>query len=140
MIVRVCACGKTHRRGEPCPEQERKRHAKQREHGRDRRAWRKLAAERKRLDGYRCTACGSTENLSVHLRADFAGDHERVTLEDVRTVCLSCHGAVDGARATGGRGAGVPREIGARPPTAPSRRKKVGESGFRKSDGEVLVA
>ena len=51
--------------------------------------WKKVAAERKQIDGYRCVQCHSTEKLEVHhWRYElFAED----VVRDLCTLCSKCH-------------------------------------------------
>lgn len=79
-----------------------RRHAKQRAHGRDTAAWRRLSAARRRLAGGRCelrlAGCRGRAT-TAHLDERLEGAHELATLDDVRAACLTCHGRVDAPRA-----------------------------------------
>jgi hypothetical protein len=45
--------------------------------------------------------CGARGvRLSAHLHPALRGDHFNATLADVRVLCLRCHGARDGGRAS----------------------------------------
>lgn len=84
----------------------RRRHAKQREHGRDSAHWRVLRLRRLELDAYRCqlrvdTGC-SRRATTVHLDPRMNGDHLAASIADVTSCCAHCHGVVDGQRSTGG--------------------------------------
>jgi len=59
--------------------------------GRNTYAWQRLRAERRRLDGHRCTYCGATQDLTVHLDPRLAGNHRAATLADCVTACRSCN-------------------------------------------------
>ncbi len=55
-------------------------------------AWQRKRAERLRIDGYRCTHCGSTSRLEVHHeRYPKSWGDEPITW--LRTLCAQCHGA-----------------------------------------------
>jgi 5-methylcytosine-specific restriction endonuclease McrA len=53
-------------------------------------AWKQKRAERLKIDGGRCTACGTTEGLLGvhHLNYDSLGCED---MEDLRTLCETCH-------------------------------------------------
>ena len=52
--------------------------------------WKGLAKQRLKMDGMKCTSCGSGENVQVHhLRYPEVWGEER--LDDLRTLCDSCH-------------------------------------------------
>jgi hypothetical protein len=79
-----------------------RRHAKQREHGRDTSAWRRLRAARLAFDGHRCQlrmAGCKRQATTVHLDPRLAGRHDVATLADVVSACDRCHGAADAPRA-----------------------------------------
>lgn len=80
----------------------RRRHAKQRAHGRDRRDVRRAMKAAIARDGA-CAYCGATEDLTAHLDEELAGEHT-TDPDDYTTACRSCHGRVDGRRATRPRG------------------------------------
>jgi len=68
-------------------------------HGRNTHRWQQLRAARKQLDGHRCTYCGSTQDLTVHLHPRLAGNHRNATLADCVTACRSCNSSLgDGDR------------------------------------------
>lgn len=51
--------------------------------------WRRKRAARLRVDCYRCTECGSRDNLNVHhLTYDNRGDER---MGDLVTLCGACH-------------------------------------------------
>lgn len=82
-----------------------RRHAKQRDHGRDTAHWRNLSVERRALAGGLCElrleGCRVVAT-SGHLDARLEGQHELATIDDVLAACSSCHGRVDAPRATAG--------------------------------------
>lgn len=125
-VERICRCG-TVTRDRVCPRgcqraDDRRRHERQRTHGRDTRAWRRLALAAKIVAGFRCQHCGSAEDpsdprtkLTVHLDPALEGNHAIATLADVEVVCASEHGSIDAPRSTGGS---AQRPAGVRPPRA----------------------
>jgi 5-methylcytosine-specific restriction endonuclease McrA len=62
-------------------------------------AWRRVREQVLARDRYRCRRCGTRENLSVHIAPWLKADHSRARLEDSVTLCLRCHGTIDGGRA-----------------------------------------
>ncbi len=65
-------------------------------------AWNRLRAAAIARDGFACRRCGkagTVGTLTVHLRPEFAGNHRIATLDDLTTLCVSCHGSVDAPRA-----------------------------------------
>jgi hypothetical protein len=93
-----------------CPdcyrEDNQRRARKQQAHGRTTAHWRNVKAQAKSLAGYRCQNCGAHEEptprgwLSVHLRPELQGNHRQATPQDCIVLCLSCHGTLDGPRAS----------------------------------------
>lgn len=56
--------------------------------------WKSIVMRRKWMDGFKCTRCGSSDNLCVHhLTYDHHGD-ERHHFEDLITVCKDCHAQI----------------------------------------------
>lgn len=58
--------------------------------------WKSIAAERMKIDGYRCQACGCkgtmTNALEIHhLSYKFLGQEEKRIFQDLVTLCHSCH-------------------------------------------------
>lgn len=51
--------------------------------------WKALAAQRKKIDGYKCRLCFSPERLEVHHRTYDRQYHEDI--EDLTTLCHECH-------------------------------------------------
>jgi 5-methylcytosine-specific restriction endonuclease McrA len=86
-MTRCLDCGRR-TRGSRCSDCE-----AQRKHttGRNSYRWQQLRALRKRIDGYRCTYCGSTEDLTVDLDPRLRGNHWLATINDCRTACRSCN-------------------------------------------------
>ena len=74
------------------------RHERQRLHGRNTAAWRKLRHFVLERDGRRCRTCGATAKLTVHLDPALGGDHSLATSKDCITLCVRCHGLADGPR------------------------------------------
>jgi 5-methylcytosine-specific restriction endonuclease McrA len=62
--------------------------------------WRKLRPQAIARDRV-CRRCGTGERLTVHLDPALRGEHRNATLDDVVTLCVSCHGSVDAPRARG---------------------------------------
>jgi 5-methylcytosine-specific restriction endonuclease McrA len=82
-------------------EANRRRAARNREAGRSTYRWKQLRAEAFALAGGVCMDCGARGvRLSAHLHPALRGDHFNATLADVRVLCLRCHGARDGGRAS----------------------------------------
>jgi 5-methylcytosine-specific restriction endonuclease McrA len=71
---------------------------KSREHGLTTNHWRQLRRTRLHLDHHRCHQCGQPAT-TVHLTPHLAGDHTRARLEDLTSLCSSCHGTIDAPRA-----------------------------------------
>ncbi len=82
------------------------RREKQRAHGRDTRAWRRLRGLALWKAGYECQlrlpGC-TVAATSVHLDPDLQGDHEKATLGSLTACCAHCHGVVDGPRSVNAR-------------------------------------
>ena len=78
---------------------DKRRHRRQQEAGRDTRKWRRVSAMVKARDGYRCVDCGAEEDPDVpatKLHADLVnpelgGDHRLATVDDCVTRCARCH-------------------------------------------------
>ena len=89
-LTRCLDCGRR-TKGSRCPTC-RPRHelARTRASGRNTFRWRQLREQRKRIDGYRCTYCGSTQDLTVDLDPHLRGNHRVATINDCRTACRSC--------------------------------------------------
>lgn len=58
--------------------------------------WKRKAAERMKLDGYRCVKCGKAMNLCVHHLTYENLGHEQ--LEDLITLCKKCHSELHGVK------------------------------------------
>lgn len=54
--------------------------------------WRLISEERKRLDGNKCSICGSTEELEVH-HLEYENDKRYgiLRLSKLTTLCHKCH-------------------------------------------------
>ena len=81
---------------------DRRRNAKRRESGRTTAAWQRLRLAALRRDSYACQRCGqrgTRHTLTVHLRPELRGNHRIAALDDLTTLCRSCHGSVDAPRA-----------------------------------------
>jgi hypothetical protein len=92
-----------------CPDcqraDDRRRNAKRRASGRTTAAWQRLRLAALHRDGYACRRCGRTgtrHTLTVHLRPELGGNHRIAALDDLTTLCRSCHGSIDAPRAQGG--------------------------------------
>ena len=90
LATRCLDCG-TRARGSRCPTCTRRDVSAR---GRNTYAWQKLRAERRRLDGDRCTFCGATQDLTVHLDPRLRGNHRAATLADCVTLCRSCNSSL----------------------------------------------
>lgn len=104
-IAYLCSTARCHRllsRPGRCAlhhEQERQRkRTKLRVQGTDAPHWVKLRRMVRVRDGHRCTNCGTTESLSVHLDPSLGGNHFIATVDDAWTLCKSCHGRIDQPR------------------------------------------
>lgn len=53
--------------------------------------WRGVSLFVKRRDGWKCTACGSTEKIEVHHKTYENHGAETEHLEDLTTLCDNCH-------------------------------------------------
>lgn len=92
MDGRCPSCAPAHRAGV-----NRRRHKKQKAHGRNRRGVQRAMKAVIARDGC-CLRCGSTEDLTAHLDPELGGQHTEDP-DDYTTLCRSCHGRVDGRRA-----------------------------------------
>jgi 5-methylcytosine-specific restriction endonuclease McrA len=102
-----------------------RRNAKRRRSGRTTARWQRLRLAVFARDGYACRLCGRTGTrytLTAHLRPELAGNHWTATLDDVVTLCGSCHASVDAARAHGFLG---------QAPGLPAARFREGDSRFQ---------
>ena len=73
----------------------RRRHAKRRDHGRNTAAWRRLRAGRLELDRYQCQRCGSAQDLTVHVDPALHGNDAAATIDNLITLCKSHHRTED---------------------------------------------
>jgi 5-methylcytosine-specific restriction endonuclease McrA len=100
-LLRMCGCGQL-TSDRVCPACRRadnmRRAAKQREHGRDRAAWRRLRLEVLARDGWTCRVCGSPAT-TVHITPELNGNHDAATVDACVSLCRRCHGRTDGRRA-----------------------------------------
>ncbi len=67
-------------------------------HGRNTYRWQQLCEQRKRIDGFRCTYCGATDDLTVDLDPRLRGNHRAATINDCRTACRRCNSSRGGKR------------------------------------------
>ena len=95
-MTRCLDCG-TRTRGSRCAICQ-QRHAQA--HGRNTARWQRLRAQRQHIDGYRCTYCGSTQDLTVDLDPRLQSNHRIATINDCRTACRTCNSS-RGARSVG---------------------------------------
>jgi 5-methylcytosine-specific restriction endonuclease McrA len=111
-VTRLCSvprCGCYRERGTRCARHavahekrdNARRNRKWQASGANSKAWRKLREQAMRRDDFRCRGCRSRDSLSVHIDPRLKGDHRKAQLKDCITLCLHCHGVVDGARARG---------------------------------------
>jgi hypothetical protein len=106
-MLRVCAtpaCGQLLHPDTPCPQCGRKGHlpkqTKDTMRGYHSRNWREVKWRAQVRDGFRCQQCGSPFALTAHLDPARQGDHYHATLDEVTTLCRTCHGTLDAPRAT----------------------------------------
>lgn len=96
--------------GERCPacvaSDDRRRYGKRRAHGRHTPQWRRRRARKLRRDPLcelevddGCTV----EATTVHVPAEYGGDHEACPDDELVSACKHCHGVKDGPRAAGAR-------------------------------------
>ena len=90
--------------------------------------WKKVRAQVRARDG-ECLECGDRERLTVdHVIPRAVAPHLAYAPDNLRTLCASCHGRKDGARAH----ASQARRSSKRAPEAPSRFL---EGGYRPPTG-----
>ncbi len=53
--------------------------------------WRVARAERLRIDGNCCTACGGTNKLQVHHRVSITAGGSKTAMYNLQTKCKNCH-------------------------------------------------
>jgi 5-methylcytosine-specific restriction endonuclease McrA len=109
MQVRLCPrCGRRKNNAKTglCPEcqvaDDRRRNTKRRESGRTTARWQRLRLAALHRDGYACQRCGQSgtrHTLTVHLDPALKGNHWIAALDDLTTLCRSCHGSMDAPRA-----------------------------------------
>ena len=88
-----------------------RRTEKRRTSGRTTAAWNRLRVAAIERDGFQCRRCGrggTVKTLTVHLRPELGGNHFSARLEDLTTLCRSCHGSVDAPRSHRSEAASVP--------------------------------
>jgi 5-methylcytosine-specific restriction endonuclease McrA len=113
MGYRFClTCNTHHPLGERCAEKERRRYAASRQRRiRSTARWQKARAAARQRDGNRCRRCPSTERLEVHHIVSLEDGGARYDLNNLITLCSSCHlaaGRDRGERGSTGRGALTP--------------------------------
>jgi 5-methylcytosine-specific restriction endonuclease McrA len=86
-----------------------RRHRKATTNGLHSNRWRTLRAQALHRDGGRCQHCHQAPATTCHLHPDLHGNHLSATLDDVVSLCASCHGTLDAPRALGGRGTPLDR-------------------------------
>ena len=108
-IKYLCVCGALVPKPGRCPDcqraDDRRRNRKRVESGRTTAAWQRLRAAAIHRDNYTCQRCGvsgTVKTLTVHLRPELGGNHRAATLDDLVTLCRSCHGKTDAPRAHAG--------------------------------------
>ena len=96
--------GRTRRR-KLCPDcqraDDRRRNEKRKTSGRSSASWQRLSLAALHRDNFTCRRCGKTgdrRQLTGHLDPRLGGNHRIAALEDITTLCLSCHGSVDAPR------------------------------------------
>ena len=85
-----------------CPDcqraDDRRRNTRRKVSGRTTAAWQRLRLAAFHRDGYACQRCGeggTRHALTVHLDPALKGNHWIAALDDLTTLCRSCHGSVD---------------------------------------------
>jgi 5-methylcytosine-specific restriction endonuclease McrA len=58
--------------------------------------WKRARKAALARDGYACTECGATADLTVHHIVPLAAGGEWGALYNMRTLCRTCHGSVSG--------------------------------------------
>ena len=92
-----CLDCKRRTRGSRCPDcQARRDAAAGITSGRNTYQWQQLRELRKRIDGYRCTYCGSTNDLTADLDPRLRGNHRIAMINDCRTACRTCNSSRSG--------------------------------------------
>jgi 5-methylcytosine-specific restriction endonuclease McrA len=87
-------CAGHHPVGYRCPKVEAKRYrASAARKARGRHAWRLAREAARRRDGNCCRRCGSTQGLQVHHVTPVSEGGERYALDNLVTLCSSCHAA-----------------------------------------------
>jgi 5-methylcytosine-specific restriction endonuclease McrA len=110
VAVQVKLCARCTRRMQPgralctdCQQaDDRRRNTRRRLSGRTTAAWQRLRLAAFYRDGYACQRCsrtGTRHTLTVHLDPALEGNHWIATLDDLTTLCRSCHGSIDAPRA-----------------------------------------
>ena len=102
-ILRACIdCGRPTAQGNRCPihvgPHKQQRAAKVKASGTSKPHWRRLRLQALERDNHTCRRCGRPA-VSVHIAPHLGRNHDRATLGDCESLCRSCHGAIDGARA-----------------------------------------
>lgn len=91
----------------PCTVEDNARRSRKRvQSGRTSAAWNRLRAAAIHRDNFACRRCGregTIGTLTVHLRPELGGNHWAAALDDLTTLCRSCHGSVDAPRAAASR-------------------------------------
>lgn len=60
--------------------------------------WKSLRQQAWKRDDYKCTCCGSPNNLQGH-HVKYRNPLERCTVDDIQTLCQKCHDALHRAKA-----------------------------------------
>jgi 5-methylcytosine-specific restriction endonuclease McrA len=111
VTLRFClTCNAHHPSGERCAKTERKRYAASRQRRiRSTARWQKTRAAARQRDGNRCRRCPSTERLEVHHIVSLEDGGSEYDLNNLITLCSSCHHATGrGDRGSTGREAVTP--------------------------------
>ena len=103
MTLRYCLdCHGHHQSGYSCPQREARRYqASAARKARGRHAWRVARTAARQRDGQRCRGCGGTQGLQVHHVTPISEGGERYALDNLVTLCSSCHAQQHGG--IGGR-------------------------------------
>lgn len=111
MTLRFCLdCNSHHESSYSCSKREAKRYAASAaRRARGRHAWRLAREAARRRDGNACRGCGGTQGLQVHHITPISEGGERYALDNLVTLCRSCHEAQHrGERGSTGREAALP--------------------------------
>ena len=136
MIVKLCLhCGRHYQppgirgRCKDCGRAYDQRHSIERR-TRNSAKWQQARAAARRLDGERCTNCGSSEQLQVHHIVPLAKGGKKFALSNLTTLCSDCHADVGGGgKRTRGASRHTPKQSPARQTLTRKKTKSEIENG-----------